>query len=92
MLVHLEYIEWDKWGIDPGLILEETMYNLTNGQECSQLLIHKVFDEKVYTHVLTALTHSVRPVTMADIPCVLGSNTECMAQIMYEWTPHRSDW
>ena len=25
-----------------------------------------VFDEKVYTHVFTTLTHSVRPVTMAD--------------------------
>ena len=43
-----------------------------------------VFDEKVCTHVLTALTHSVRPVTTADIPCVLGSDTECMTQVIYE--------
>ena len=27
-----------------------------------------VLDEKVYTHVFTTLTHSVRPVTMDDIP------------------------
>ena len=44
-----------------------------------------MFDEKVCTHVLTALTHSVRPVTTADIPCVLGSDTECMTQVIYEW-------
>ena len=36
-----------------------------------------------------ALTYSVRPVTMADIPCILGSDTECMSQIIYEWKPHR---
>ena len=29
MLVHFVCIERDKWGIDPGLILEGTMYNLT---------------------------------------------------------------
>ena len=30
VLVHLVCIEWDKWGIDPGLIIEGTMYNLTH--------------------------------------------------------------
>ena len=29
MLVHFECIERDKWDIDPSLILEGTMYNLT---------------------------------------------------------------
>ena len=42
--------------------------------------------------VFTALTYSVRPVMMADIPCVLGTDTKCMAQVIYEWTPHRQDW
>ena len=31
-----------------------------------------VFDEKICTHVYTALIHLVRLVTMADMPCVLG--------------------
>ena len=30
VLVHLECIERDKWGINPGLIVEGTMYNLTH--------------------------------------------------------------
>ena len=30
MLVYLVYIERDKWGIDPDLIVEGTMYNLTH--------------------------------------------------------------
>ena len=30
VLVYLVYIERDKWGIDPGLIVEGTMYNLTH--------------------------------------------------------------
>ena len=42
--------------------------------------------------MFTALTHSVRPVTTADIPCVLGSDTECMTQVIYKWTPYRLDW
>ena len=50
-----------------------------------------VFDEKVFTHEFTILTHSVRPVTMANIPCVLGSDTECMAQVIYKKKPHRGD-
>ena len=41
MLVHLECIERVKWGIDPGLIFEETMYNLTPILERSQLLIQE---------------------------------------------------
>ena len=41
VLVHLEYIEWDKWGIDPSVIIERTMYNLTPSLECSQLLIQE---------------------------------------------------
>ena len=52
----------------------------------------RVFDEKVCIHVFATLTHSVRPVTMADIPCVLGSDTKCMTQVIYEWKSHRSDW
>ena len=30
VLVHLVCTERDKWGIDPGLIVEGTMYNLTH--------------------------------------------------------------
>ena len=30
VLVHFVCIEWDKWGIDPSLIIEEKMYNLTH--------------------------------------------------------------
>ena len=44
-----------------------------------------VLDEKVCTHVFTTLTYSVRPVTTANIPCILGSGTECMTQVIYEW-------
>ena len=28
----------------------------------------------------------------ADIPCILGSDTECMTQVFYKWKPHREDW
>ena len=83
MLVHFVFIEQDKWGIDPRLILEGTMYNLTLVK--SVLNSNPgVFDEKVCTHVFTTLTHLVRPVTTTDIPCVLGSDTECMIQVIYE--------
>ena len=77
MLVHLECIERDKWGIDPGLIGEGTMDNSHFSGMLSTPNLG-VFDEKVCTHVYTTLTHSMRPVTTADIPCVLGSGTECM--------------
>ena len=30
VLVYLVYIERGKWGINPGLIIEGTMYNLTH--------------------------------------------------------------
>ena len=30
VLVYLVYTERDKWGIDPGLIVEGTMYKLTH--------------------------------------------------------------
>ena len=43
-----------------------------------------VFNEKVCTNVFVNLTHSLRPVTMADIPYVLGSDTKCMIQVIYE--------
>ena len=49
VLVYLVYIERDKWGIDPGLIVEGTMYNLTH---LSRVLSNPnlgVVDEKVYT-------------------------------------------
>ena len=29
MLVYLVYIKWDKWGIEPGLIVKGAVYNLT---------------------------------------------------------------
>ena len=49
VLVYFVCTEWDKWGIDPDLIVEGTIYNLT--------LLSGVFltpnlglvDEKVYT-------------------------------------------
>ena len=30
MLVYLVYTEWDKWGIDPSLIIEQIMYYLSH--------------------------------------------------------------
>ena len=90
-LVHFVCIEQDKWDIDPRLILEGTMYNLTFVRVFSTPNLG-VFDEKVCTHVFTSLTHSVRLVTTADIPCVLGSDTGCMIQVIYEWKAYFLDW
>ena len=74
-----------------GLIGEGTMDN----SHLSRVLSTpnpRVFDEKVCTHVFNTLTYSVRPVTTADILCILGSGTECMTQVIYKWKPHRGDW
>ena len=68
------------------------MYNLTFLSGVLLTPNPGVLDEKVCTHVLTTLNYSVRPVTTADIPCILGSGTECMTQVIYEWKPHRKDW
>ena len=27
-----------------------------------------------------------------DIPCILGSDTECIIQVFDKWKPHRTDW
>ena len=84
MLVHFVYIERDKCGIDPVLIVEGTMYNLTHLSGVLSTPNPGVVDEKVCTQFLTALTYLVGPVTTVLTPCILGSDTECLTQIFYE--------
>ena len=84
MLVHFVCIERDKWGIDPILIDEETMYNLTHLSGMLSTPNLGVVNEKVCTQFLTALTYSVGPVTTVLTPCILGSDTEYIIQIFYK--------
>ena len=46
VLVQLVYTEQDKWGIDPSLIVEETMYNLTHLSRVLSTPNPGVVDEK----------------------------------------------
>ena len=46
VLVYLVYIKRDKWGIDPELIVEATMYNLTDLSEVLSTPNPGVDDEK----------------------------------------------
>ena len=49
VLVYLVYIERDKWGIDPGLIVEWTLYNLKHLSRVLSTPNPGVVDEKVCT-------------------------------------------
>ena len=71
------YIERDKWGIDPGLIVQGTMYHLTH---LSVVLLTPnigVVDEKCAVS-LCYFDLLGQAVTMIYIPCILGSDTGCM--------------
>ena len=46
-IVHFMCIERDKWGIDPGLIVEGIMYNLTHLSGVLSAPNPGVIDEKV---------------------------------------------
>ena len=49
VLVYFVCIERDKWGIDPGLIVEGTMYNLTHLSGVLSTPNTGVVDEKMCT-------------------------------------------
>ena len=77
VLVHLVCTEWDKWGIDPGLIIEGTMYNLTHLSGVLSTPNPGVVDEKcaVSSHCFDLLVESSNDGWHIFI---LGSDTEYM--------------
>ena len=85
VLVHFVCIEQDMWGIAPiwssrgQCIISHLVWSGSSWWES----VHQSF---------ATLTYLVGPVTTVHKPCILGSDTGCMTQVIYNWTPYYIDW